>query len=227
MTSEELSRGRRAVLHQRIGEKLEFRPGVAAAELAHHFGAAANKGSAQKAVRYGHQAGKRALQEVAAEVAVRHFRRALELLDRFGPEDQALRCELLLDLAGAHDRAGEYAHRDERFAEAADTARRLGSDELFARAALGYGGVLPAPASAPTCGRRRSSRRRSGDWTSRTTGRGRRSWPASPTGCTTCAPTRSGWSSATVRWPWPARTPGPANARHRLAAPVLGARRTG
>ena len=100
VTSEELSRGRRAALHQRIGEKLEFRPGVAAAELAHHFGAAANKGSAQKAVRYGHRAGKRALQEVAAEVAVRHFRKALELLDRFGPEDQALRCELLLDLRG-------------------------------------------------------------------------------------------------------------------------------
>ena len=144
VTSEELSRGRRAVLHQRIGETLEFRPGVPAAELAHHFGAAANKGSAQKAVRYGHRAGKRALQEVAAEVAVRHFRKALELLDRFGPDDQALRCELLLDLAGAHDRAGEYLARDERFAEAADTARRLGSDELFARAALGYGGVLPA-----------------------------------------------------------------------------------
>ncbi len=145
VTSEELSRGRRSVLHQRIGDTLEFRrPGVATAELAHHFGAAANKGSAQKAVRYGHLAGKRALQEVAAEVAVRHFRKALELLDRFGPEDQALRCELLLDLAGAHDRAGEYPARDERFAEAADTARRLGSDELFARAALGYGGVLPA-----------------------------------------------------------------------------------
>jgi transcriptional regulator with XRE-family HTH domain/tetratricopeptide (TPR) repeat protein len=144
VTSEELSRGRRAALHQRIGEKLEFLPGVAAAELAHHFGAAANRPSALKAVRYGHLAGKRALQEVAAEVAVRHFRRALELLDRFGPDNQALRCELLLDLAGAHDRAGEYAYRDERFAEAAETARRLGSDELFARAALGYGGVLPA-----------------------------------------------------------------------------------
>jgi DNA-binding XRE family transcriptional regulator len=144
VTSEELSRGRRAVLHQRIGDMLEFRSGVAAAELAHHFGMAATRGSAQKAVRYGHLAGKRALREVAAEVAVRHFRKALDLLDRFGPEDQALRCELLLDLAGAHDRAGEYAARDERFAEAADTARRLGSDELFARAALGYGGVLPA-----------------------------------------------------------------------------------
>ena len=128
VTAEELGRGRRAALHQQIGQTLEDRPGVAAAELAHHFGAAANRGSAQKAVRYGHQAGKQALREVAAEVAVRHFRKALELLD----------------LAVAHDRAGEYAHRDERYAEAADTARRLGSDRLFARAALGYGGILPA-----------------------------------------------------------------------------------
>ncbi len=144
VTSEELSRGHRARLHQRIGETLESRPGVSPAELAHHFGVAASRGSAQKAVRYGRLAGQRALREVAAEVAVRHFRRALELLDRFGPEDQALRSELLLELAEAHDRAGEYAARDERFAEAADTARRLSSGELFARAALGYGGILPA-----------------------------------------------------------------------------------
>jgi transcriptional regulator with XRE-family HTH domain len=147
VTSEELSRGHRARLHQRIGETLESRSGVAPAELAHHFGAAASRGSAQKAVQYGRLAGQRALREVAAEVAVRHFRRALELLDRFGPEDHTLRCELLLDLADAHDRAGEYAARDERFADAADTARRLGSGVLFARAALGYGGILPAAVS--------------------------------------------------------------------------------
>jgi transcriptional regulator with XRE-family HTH domain/tetratricopeptide (TPR) repeat protein len=146
VTSEELSRGHRALLHQRIGETLKSRPDVSPAELAHHFGAAASKGSAQQAVRYGCLAGKRALAEAAAEVAVRHFKKALELLDRFGPENEALRCEVLLDLAGAHDRAGEYPSRDERFAEAADTARRLGSGALFARAALGYGGILPAAA---------------------------------------------------------------------------------
>jgi transcriptional regulator with XRE-family HTH domain len=144
VTSEELSRGHRARLHQRIGEALELRPAVSPAELAHHFGAAASRGSAPKAVRYGRLAGQRALREVAAEVAVRHFRRALELLDRFGPPDQALRCELLLDLADGHDRAGEYAARDERLADAAEVARRLDSGELFARAALRYGGILPA-----------------------------------------------------------------------------------
>ena len=147
VTAARLSRGRRTRLHQRIGETLEPRFGVSPAELAHHFGAAASIGSAEKAVAYERLAGQRALAEVAAEVAVRHLRRALQLLDRFGPRDQALRCELLLELAGAHDRAGEYASRDERFAEAADAARRLGDVELFLRAALGYGGILPATVS--------------------------------------------------------------------------------
>ncbi|HEY6491689.1 MAG TPA: AAA family ATPase [Trebonia sp.] len=143
-TEARLSRGRRARLHQRIGEALESRFGVSPAELAHHFGAAASLGSADKAVRFERLAAERALNEVAAEVAVRHLRKALQLLDRFGPRDHALRCQLLLELAGAHDRAGEYASRDERFAEAADAARQLGHVELFLQAALGYGGILPA-----------------------------------------------------------------------------------
>jgi transcriptional regulator with XRE-family HTH domain/tetratricopeptide (TPR) repeat protein len=147
VTAERLSRGRRARLHQRIGEALESRFGVAPAELAHHFGAAASIGSAEKAVRYERLAAERALAEVAAEVAVRHLRKALQLLDRFGPRDQALRCELLLELASAHDRAGEYASRDQRFAEAADAARAVGNSDLFLRAALGYGGILPATVS--------------------------------------------------------------------------------
>jgi hypothetical protein len=147
VTADELSVSRKVRLHQRIGDTLESRPGVSPAELAHHFGSAASKDSAQKAVHYERLAGERALEEVAAEVAARHFSSGLELLDRFAPEQQALRCELLLQLAGAHDRAGEYASRDERFTEAADAARRLGDGTLLARAALGYGGILPATVS--------------------------------------------------------------------------------
>lgn len=147
VTAARLSRSHRARLHQRIGERLESRFGVSPAELAHHFGAAASIGAAEKAIRYERLAAERALGEVAAEVAVGHLRRALQLLDRFGPRDEALRCELLLELAGAHDRAGEYASRDQRFAEAADTARHLGNGDLFLRAALSYGGILPATVS--------------------------------------------------------------------------------
>ncbi|MGZ6392471.1 MAG: AAA family ATPase, partial [Ktedonobacterales bacterium] len=97
-----LSESRRARLHQRIGNTMESRRSSSEAELAYHFGAAASIGSAEKAVRYERLAGKRASAEAAAEVAVRHYLRALELLDRFGPDDQALRCELTLELAAAH-----------------------------------------------------------------------------------------------------------------------------
>jgi hypothetical protein len=145
VVAERLSRSRTARLHQLVGEVLESRPGVPPAEIGLHFGAAASPGSAAaaKAVEYERLAARQALEAVAAEVAVRHFTRALELLDRFGPEDPGLRCALLVELAGAHDRAGEYTARDERFASAADAARRLGNDALFLRAALGYGGILP------------------------------------------------------------------------------------
>jgi len=142
--ADRLSGSRTVRLHRQIGHVLESRADISPAELAHHFGAAAGIGSAEKAVRYERLAGKRALKEVAAEVARRHYGRALELHDRYGPENDTLRCELLIELALSHDRAGEYASRDERFAEAADISRRLGRTDLFLQAALGYGGVLPA-----------------------------------------------------------------------------------
>lgn len=146
--ADDLSESRTARLHERIGKALESQFSASSAELAHHFGAAASiSDAAEKAVRYERLAATRALEEVAAEVAVRHYRRAIDLLERFGPDDQALRCELLLELAGAHDQAGEYAPRDDRFAGAADIARRLGRTDLFLLAALGYGGVLPANVS--------------------------------------------------------------------------------
>ncbi|MGH2930868.1 MAG: ATP-binding protein, partial [Solirubrobacteraceae bacterium] len=68
VTAARLSRGRRARLHQRIGETLEPRFDVSPAELAHHFGAAASIGAAEKAVGYERLAGRRALGEVAPEV---------------------------------------------------------------------------------------------------------------------------------------------------------------
>ena len=170
---------------------LESRFGVSPAELAHHFGAAASIGSAEKAVSYERLAGRAGAGEVAAEVAVRHFRKALQLADRFGPRDQALRCELLLELAAAHDRAGEYASRDERFAEAADAARRLGNGDLFLLAALGYGGILPATVS-PDQRAKRSLRRHSSSWARRIAPPAPPSWPAWPTGCITSVLTRSG-----------------------------------
>jgi class 3 adenylate cyclase/tetratricopeptide (TPR) repeat protein len=142
-----LSAARRARLHRRIGEVLEGlgERFATPAELAHHFHEAAPTGVSDKAVQYARLAGDRAREAVAFEAAAEHYRTALEDLDRYGPEDPALRCELLLAIGAVHDMIGEFASRDQRFLEAAEGARRLDRADLFAQAVLGYGGAwLPA-----------------------------------------------------------------------------------
>jgi class 3 adenylate cyclase/KaiC/GvpD/RAD55 family RecA-like ATPase/tetratricopeptide (TPR) repeat protein len=145
--SDGLSGPRRKRLHRAIAEALEAleSPPATPAELAYHFGAAASTGVADRAVQYARLAGNQALDEAAYESAVYHYGQALELTDRFGDREAepALRCELLLSLADAHGKAGEYQVRDMRFLEAADAARALGRIDLFVRAALGHGGMLP------------------------------------------------------------------------------------
>lgn len=142
---DDLSVARRLRLHRRVAEALEQHksPG-SLAELAHHYCAAASLGLAPKAIGYARAAGERAMEELAYEAAVHHFKRALEVQEAQEPDNEVLRCELMLALGDAHDRAGEYANRDASFLAAAGQARALGRTDLHVRAALGYGGVLPA-----------------------------------------------------------------------------------
>ncbi len=142
---DDLSVARRVRLHRRIAEALEgSRTTSSLVELAHHFCAAAGLGLAPKAIAYARAAGDLATQELAYEAAVHHYRRALDVQGAEVRSDEVLRCEILLDLGDAHNKAGEYAQRDACFIESADLARRIDRVDLFARAALGYGGVLPA-----------------------------------------------------------------------------------
>ena len=146
---DDLSGARRARLHWRVGEALENRrPSASPAELAHHFCAAVTQDRAAKAISYARSAGDQAMAELAFENAVRHFQKALEIQQAQRPEDGVLRCLLLLSLGDAHDKAGQYMERSARFVEAAESARKLKRADLFSRAALGYGGVLPAAAEA-------------------------------------------------------------------------------
>lgn len=142
---DDVSGARRARVHRRIAEALEARSDVAA--VAHHYCAAAGSGVADKAVLYSRLAGDRARAELAYESAVDHYRRALDVIDRYRPADELARCEVVLELGFACDAAGDYTSRDERLLEAAGMARRLGRYDLLARSALGYGGVLPAAVS--------------------------------------------------------------------------------
>jgi tetratricopeptide (TPR) repeat protein len=129
-------------LHRRVGEAIERQHGTSlgahVAELAHHFAAAAAAGGAAKALVYARQAGERALGMHAYEEAAAQYRRALQTLRLAGP-DAPVRCDLLLRLAEALVRAGRYGEAQEHCLEAAELARRLGSAEQLADAALVLG----------------------------------------------------------------------------------------
>jgi eukaryotic-like serine/threonine-protein kinase len=141
---DELSVARRVRMHREAGEALERRyadviePHLA--ELTHHFTRAAPAGEPRKAVDYASRAGDRAVRVVAYEEAVRLFDLALQTLELQPVVDPERRCELLLLLGDAQGRAGDGPGSKESFLSAASAARRIGDSDLFARAALGYGG---------------------------------------------------------------------------------------
>ncbi len=132
-----LSRLRRAELHLRVGEALESAAPAtdrALADLAHHFGAAAPFGGAERAIDYNLRAASAASAALAFDDAAMRLRTALEI----GIEDEAERAEALLELGAASHRAGKAADSLEALASAAEIARALDSVELLARAAIGY-----------------------------------------------------------------------------------------
>ena len=137
---EELSRTRRARLHLRVGEVLERRSDASRyGELAHHFLAAAQLGTAGQAVRYSALAAEHATEQLAHEEAAEHLRNGLEALGEEGV-DPSVRLRLLLSLGEAESRAGETGRARDAFESAAAIAREMGDGERLALAALGFAG---------------------------------------------------------------------------------------
>jgi len=140
---EELSPPRRVLLHRHIAERLEAlhaaNPGPASAELAHHFFQAAPGGDIGKAVDYAVRAGERAVSVAAFEEAVGHYERALQALELARGEEPERQSQVLLALAEAHARAGGYDAARTAAGRVLELARRLGSAELQAEAALHFG----------------------------------------------------------------------------------------
>ena len=95
-----------------------------------------------KALDYARRAADRALSQLAYETAADQYARAIDLLER---QDSAgdLRTELLLAMGDAHNRAGQTAAAKVAFLEAADRARQAERPDLFAQAAIGFGGYVP------------------------------------------------------------------------------------
>lgn len=153
---EDLGATRRLRVHQRAAEAIEelytgqLDPHLA--RLAHHFLAAAPAGDPAKAIGYALMAGSRAIRGLAPEEAVALLGRALEVMNGAGI-DGARRCRLLLALGEAQARAGDAEVARATFATAADVARRLSTEELaesdstapelYAEAAIGFGGYAP------------------------------------------------------------------------------------
>jgi tetratricopeptide (TPR) repeat protein len=134
-----MSAARRARIHRRVGEALEVGPGSDRnlLALAHHFTRAAGAEDVDKAITYACRAGEWATRMLAHEEAGEQYTRALEVLDRFGPDALERRCELLLLIGEARVRSGERVLALLAFAEAAELAESLGDNVSLARAAIG------------------------------------------------------------------------------------------
>jgi DNA-binding CsgD family transcriptional regulator/tetratricopeptide (TPR) repeat protein len=142
-----LSRLRRAELHLRVGEALESAGATsdrALADLAHHFGAAAPFGGAERAIDYNLRAARAAGAALAFDEAAMRLRTAIEI----GIEAEPERAEALLELGAACHRAGKATDALRAFAAAAEIARELGGAELLARTAIGYEEACWRPAIA-------------------------------------------------------------------------------
>jgi DNA-binding SARP family transcriptional activator/tetratricopeptide (TPR) repeat protein len=138
---EGMSSARRARVHRRVGVALEEMnptlPDLQIGALALHFTRAADPEDAERAIRYGLQAGQQATAMLANEEAAAHYSRALEVLDRSDPEALRRRCDLLLELGEAQVRSGERPLAWATFREAAALGAELGDKGSLVRAAIG------------------------------------------------------------------------------------------
>jgi hypothetical protein len=137
-----LNEPERVQLHEQVGLALEAMFGVDAerhtAELAQHFYRAASGGDVERAVGYCARAAEQALELLAFEEAVHHYRRALEALACRLPVDEQRRFELKLALGSALFRAGEDGNP--ALLGAAEIARRLARPDLLGRVVLAMSG---------------------------------------------------------------------------------------
>lgn len=138
----ELVAGRRARLHQQIGELLEELAGarqeVYLAQLAFHFSQAPSARSAEKAIDYAARAAKRADELLAYEEASRLYQLALHIIAARDVVANARQVELMLDLGQAQAKSGEALRAMETFKRAAASAQDLDLPDHLARGALGF-----------------------------------------------------------------------------------------
>jgi len=128
----------RVELALRAAREIELRydPVAAAAELSHYYAGSSEPAHRRASADYAVLAGDRAIESLAAGVAARHYRRALERFESL-PESlrEADRCDLVSKLGYALKQAGDPTATD-ALLEAARLAQALGDAPRMARTAL-------------------------------------------------------------------------------------------
>ena len=137
---------RRARLHGRVGEALVDRDGSSLngdlSAVAHHFARAAGVEDPARALDYSLRAAREADGVLAWEDAAVHYRAALRahaMTHQLAPEEDRIRCDLLLALGASEERAGLPTARDTQ-RDALACARALADPPLLAQAALAFAG---------------------------------------------------------------------------------------
>jgi DNA-binding CsgD family transcriptional regulator len=129
-----LGHARASLMHATVAETLESHYGTRALdhadELAFHFARAHAHTLEPKAVRYLSAAGRAALQKHANREAAEYLSRALDHLDRTGSDDGAEGLEVLISLARARQRLGEYQSALALWQRALDSATAHSADPV-------------------------------------------------------------------------------------------------
>jgi hypothetical protein len=132
----------RARLHARVGAALE---GISAAstaadvaQLAHHYLSAGPFGDPVKAVRYAREAAARAAAQGAWQDAARLLEQALAA-SRAGPEADAIRCDVLVELGQVRRSAGRIREAHRAFEESIGLADQIGDQDRMLAAAVAFG----------------------------------------------------------------------------------------
>ena len=153
---DELRIARRRQFHRDIGAAIELVHqadlGPFLPELARHFQAAGNDADATKAIDYAARAGRRADEMLAFEDATQFFQVALDAIAPRAEPDDAMRCQLLIELGEAQRKSSDFFAALATLREAAEIAGRLGRPDLLAQAALLYEAAawrVERPADAP------------------------------------------------------------------------------
>ena len=139
----ELLRGRRVRYHHKIAVATERVHADSldtyVNELAHHFYMGAALADADKADPLLPRSGRAGAAPARVRGGGGPFHPRLEVAEKFGPPDPERRCDALIALAEAQNRAGDTELANANFERAAALARSIGDPERLAAAALRAG----------------------------------------------------------------------------------------